>query len=104
MKAQAVNGVVSSVGVLPSYEIVASAADFFVSINGPVMPSDCFGYSFNDDECLVLHQAEVENDAVFYPVPGECRELFVSADRILFAKFEGGVPVDAAILANVILG
>lgn len=85
-----------SIGVLPSYEVVLSADDFFISVNGPVIPSECSGFLVNENGCLVLRHDE--GDVILLPVPAKFMELISSIARILFVKFWDGEVVDTCEL------
>ncbi len=83
---------------LTSFEVVLSEDDFFVSVNGQVLPSECSGFSLDENNCLVLHHEH--GDVVSFPVPNEFLELVKSSDRILFVKFDNGVVVDGQDLTK----
>ncbi|MFA6015952.1 MAG: hypothetical protein WC742_12880 [Gallionellaceae bacterium] len=86
--------------ILASYDILLNEDDFFISVNGVVKPSDCSGFSVDENECLVFHQDQ--GDVVSYPVPDTFKELIASSKKILFVRFEEGDVEDACELTKEI--
>lgn len=86
--------------VLASYDVLLNEDDFFISVNGVVKPSDCTGFSIDENECLVFHQDQ--GDVVSYPVPDTFKELIASSKQILFVRFEEGDVEDACELTKEI--
>lgn len=81
---------ISPMSTFVSLEFVFSETDFLVSVNDPVIPSECVGFSLNEYGCLVFHRHE--GDLVSFPVPDPFIELITVADTILCVKFnENGV-------------
>jgi len=90
-------GVLAS--ALMSYEIVLNAEDFFISVNGPMVPSQCSGFSVDENMCLVFHHEA--GDIISYPLPGAFEELITTSARVLVVKFWDGAVVDAKVLERV---
>lgn len=85
---------------LLEYEVVLGGQDFFVSLNGPCKPSECEGFSVDENGCFVLRQAVAE--FVSLPIPDDYVELVAVSDEILFVQFAGGKVADAKALPRVV--
>lgn len=93
------SALVSALSALVSYEIVLNTEDFFISVNGPMVPSQCSGFSVDENMCLVFHHEA--GNIISYPLPGAFEELITTSERVLVAKFCGGTVVDAKVLERV---
>lgn len=89
----------SALSALMSYEIVLNTEDFFISINGPMVPSQCSGFSVDENMCLVFHHDT--GNIISYPLPGAFEELITTSERVLVVKFWHGTVVDAKVLERV---
>lgn len=91
---------VAAISALVSYEIILDDEDFLISVNGPMVPSQCSGFSVNENMCLVFHHAD--GNIISYPLPHEFEELITASDQILVAKFFQGTVIDAKVLTKEI--
>lgn len=89
----------SALSALVSYEIVLNAEDFFISVNGPMVPSQCTSFSVDENMCLVFHHEA--GNIISYPLPGAFEELITTSARVLVVKFWEGAVVDVKILERM---
>jgi hypothetical protein len=83
---------------LTSFDVVSSEDDFFISLNGQVLPSECTGYSIDENKCFVLHQEA--GDVVTFPIPEFFQSYFMETEKILFVRFMNGEVFDANELSK----